>query len=46
MYLARVSVLHKWIQSEKEDRDIGFEDALVDWMKNHREDWRKSWMKD
>ena len=37
---------HKWIESEKQNRDIGFEEALVDWMKNHREDWRNKWMKD
>ena len=32
---------HKWIESEKEGRDIGFERALLDWIRNHREDWRK-----
>lgn len=31
---------HKWIESEKLGRDIGFERALVDWIKNHREKWR------
>ncbi len=35
---------HKWIESEKQSRDIGFEEALVDWMKNHRADWRAKWM--
>lgn len=33
---------HKWIESEKEGRDIGFERALLDWIRNHREDWRRS----
>ena len=33
---------HKWIESEKEGKDIGFERALLDWIRNHREDWRKS----
>ena len=33
---------HKWIESEKEGRDIGFERALLDWIRNHRESWRKS----
>ena len=33
---------HKWIESEKEGRDIGFERALLDWIRNHREDWRKA----
>lgn len=32
---------HKWIESEKIGRDIGFERALVDWIKNHREKWRQ-----
>lgn len=35
---------HKWIQSEKQNRDIGFEEALVDWMKHHRTDWRAKWV--
>ena len=33
---------HKWIESEKAGRDIGFERALVDWVLNHRSEWRKS----
>jgi hypothetical protein len=32
---------HKWIESEKAGRDIGFEQALLDWVRNHRETWRK-----
>jgi hypothetical protein len=32
---------HKWIESEKAGRDIGFEAALVDWIRNHRVNWRK-----
>lgn len=32
---------HKWIESEKEGRDIGFERALLDWIRNHRKTWRK-----
>lgn len=31
---------HKWFESEKAGRDIGFEQALVDWVRNHREAWR------
>jgi hypothetical protein len=31
---------HKWIESEKVGSDIGFEQALVDWVRNHREAWR------
>ena len=31
---------HKWIQSEKKGQDIGFERALLDWIRKHRESWR------
>ena len=31
---------HKWIESEKAGFDIGFERALMDWIRNHRETWR------
>ncbi|CAF0689687.1 hypothetical protein [Candidatus Methylacidithermus pantelleriae] len=31
---------HKWIESEKAGRDIGFEKALLDWILNHRAAWR------
>ena len=33
---------HKWIESEKAGRDIGFESALTDWIIKHRTKWRKS----
>jgi hypothetical protein len=33
---------HKWIESEKAGRDIGFEKALTDWIVKHRSKWRKS----
>ena len=33
---------HKWIESEKVGHDIGFEKALLSWVFNHREDWRKN----
>ncbi len=33
---------HKWIESEKAGRDIGFERALTDWIVKHRSAWRKS----
>ncbi len=32
---------HKWIESEKAGRDIGFEKALTDWIIKHRAKWRK-----
>ena len=33
---------HKWIESEKAGRDIGFERALTDWIIKHRTKWRKT----
>lgn len=30
---------HKWIESEKVGKDIGFENALTDWMHKHRRGW-------
>ena len=44
MYLAeRDEVLrHKWLESERAGRDIGFERALMNWVLNHRAKWRKS----
>ena len=30
---------HKWIESEKVGKDIGFENALTDWMRKHRKGW-------
>ena len=32
---------HKWLESEKAGVDIGFEEALTDWMGNHRSQGRK-----
>jgi hypothetical protein len=31
---------HKWLESEKAGHDIGFDQALVDWMRNHKDKWR------
>ena len=33
---------HKWIESEKKGKDIGFERALLDWIRKHRESWRSA----
>lgn len=33
---------HKWIESEKAGTDIGFERALLDWIRKHRDEWRSS----
>ena len=30
---------HKWIESEKQGNDIGFECALIDWISKHRVSW-------
>ena len=32
----------KWIESEKANKDIGFEIALLTWVRKHRDDWKKS----
>jgi hypothetical protein len=32
---------HKWIESEKSGKDIGFERALLDWIRHYREGWRQ-----
>ena len=42
-YLAeREEILnHKWVLSEREKRDVGFEAALTDWAEHHRSAWRK-----
>ena len=32
---------HKWYESEKAGYDIGFEQALTDWIVKHRSKWRK-----
>ena len=36
---------HKWIESEKIGRDIGFEKALLDWILKYRSSWRSSRVK-
>ncbi len=37
---------HKWIESEKAGKDIGFEKALLDWIVKHRSNWRDRRMKE
>jgi hypothetical protein len=32
---------HKWIESEKAHRDIGYESALVNWIMLHQNNWRR-----
>jgi len=31
---------HKWLESEKAGKDIGFEKALLNWVCYHRDKWR------
>lgn len=31
---------HKWLESERLGQDIGFERALLDWIRKHRDGWR------
>lgn len=42
-YLAELEEInrHKWLESEKAGRDVGFEFALTDWILKHRREWRK-----
>jgi hypothetical protein len=36
---------HKWIESEKAGKDIGFERALLDWIVKYRSGWRNDRVK-
>lgn len=33
---------HKWLESEKAGRDIGYQKAFYDWLLRHRTQWRRS----
>lgn len=33
---------YKWLESEKAGYDIGFERALLDWIRKYRDNWRAS----
>lgn len=33
---------HKWLESERLGYDIGFERALLDWIRRHRDEWREN----
>jgi hypothetical protein len=37
---------HKWIESEKAGKDIGFEKALLDWIVKYRSNWREKRMRE
>lgn len=32
---------HKWLVSEREGKDVGFERALTEWAEVHRQNWRR-----
>lgn len=36
---------HKWCLSEARQEDVGFENALFDWLQKHRPAWKKAWRK-
>lgn len=31
---------HKWLESQKKGKEIGFATAALDWIKNHGNDWK------
>ena len=33
---------HKWLESERQQRDIGWEQALTSWVRDQRSAWKKS----
>ena len=37
---------HKWLESERLGYDIGFERALLDWIRKHRDAWRSARRRD
>ncbi|OHE75551.1 MAG: hypothetical protein A3F67_01715 [Verrucomicrobia bacterium RIFCSPHIGHO2_12_FULL_41_10] len=39
--LERQQILrHKWLESEKQGKDIGYEQAMLDWVLKFRSDWK------
>ena len=35
---------HRWIESEKAGKDIGFEKASADWLNNYSDAWVKEYI--
>lgn len=33
---------HKWLESEKVHKDIGYDQAVISWCLNHRREWAKT----
>jgi hypothetical protein len=36
---------HKWVLSEQAGHDVGYEVALFSWLRNHRQKWLESQLK-
>jgi len=37
---------HKWFLSEKKGHDVGFDFALLDWVRKHRDAWRDAFLRE
>jgi hypothetical protein len=33
---------HKWFESEKAGKDIGYDAALINWVMKHKSEWKKN----
>lgn len=33
---------HKWLESEKAGKDIGYDAALIDWVMKHKSKWKRA----
>jgi hypothetical protein len=33
---------HKWLESEKAGKDIGYDAALIDWVMKHKSKWKEA----
>jgi hypothetical protein len=36
---------HKWLESEKQGHDVGFDKALASWVAKHRKEWLQEYNK-
>ena len=37
--------VHKWLESEKNGKDIGNDEARWTWLVNHKNKWHSDWIK-
>lgn len=37
---------HKWVLGERLDKEVDFDFALLSWIRNHRDDWYSSRLKE